>query len=756
MKNSLPFQKNTLATLVSLAIVSLIASEGAWAADAPTVDLGTVGGSSGSGAANSSSVYVKEGTAAAVAPTQANLSATQPQSIISRAFIENSTPPTGNFNTILSIAPSVASMPSTNGPGLADQKMSLRGFQDGEYNVTFDGIPFGDSNGPTHHSTSYFPASVIGGMVIDRGPGNASNLGYSTYGGSINIFSKVPAQEHQISVYGSFGTWNTQLEGVSYESGRMKDSDASLQLNAQHMSSDGYLSYSPIKDDNITIKYQRPVGETSLLTLFSSMDHVRTNVTDNASGPTKAQVNAFGQTYVMNANPSSQGYYGYNTADKHTDMEYIRLQSSLGAGWETDNNLYTYAYDNSTVAGQDPSVYTPTGDSKHSITTFAKTTLTLPNGDVPGYLKLNEYRVWGDILKATKKLDDGLLRMGLWWETSKTHRHNLEADLSLGGTVLAGVNGQPAGVVTSSNFAQQDSHWNQYQPFVEFEWAAAPGVTVTPGYKYMIYSMGVSSASNQGAQTAQNYEFTYHAALPFLTLNKKLDAQNSLYAQYAKGMQVPFLGLGTPASSRPDPQTTSNYQFGMVHKSDRLTLDGDVYYIAMNNMQLNVGTKANPNYINAGGAVYKGIEGEGTYVLGSGVSAYANFGVNSAKYNSGNAAVGQPTGEVPNAPNITTGLGLLYQQGPWDGSLMFKRIGEQYNSKLGGQLPHIDSTDLNVSYSFKNIGMLDVKNLKLQFSVFNLTNQQSLVAATGPLTSASTQYQWQAPRSFMVSAKADF
>jgi iron complex outermembrane receptor protein len=221
-------------------------------------------------------------------------------------------------------------------------------------------------------------------------------------------------------------------------------------------------------------------------------------------------------------------------------------------------------------------------------------------------------------------------------------------------------------------------------------------------------------------------------------------------------MQVPFLGLGTPASSRPDPQTTSNYQFGVVHKSDQLTLDADVYYIAMNNMQLNVGTKANPNYINAGGAVYKGIEGEGTYVIGSGVSAYANFGVNSAKYNSGNAAVGQPTGEVPNAPNITTGLGLLYQQGPWDGSLMFKRIGEQYNSKLGGQLPHIDSTDLNVGYSFKNIGMLDVKNLKLQFSVFNLTNQQSLVAATGPLTSASTQYQWQAPRSFMVSAKADF
>ncbi|MBI3727272.1 MAG: hypothetical protein HY254_02940 [Burkholderiales bacterium] len=32
---------------------------------------------------------------------------------------------------------------------------------------------FGDTNNPTHHSTSYFPARIIGGMVIERGPGNA-------------------------------------------------------------------------------------------------------------------------------------------------------------------------------------------------------------------------------------------------------------------------------------------------------------------------------------------------------------------------------------------------------------------------------------------------------------------------------------------------------------------------------------------------------------------------------------------------------
>ncbi|MBV8620693.1 MAG: TonB-dependent receptor [Curvibacter sp.] len=751
MRHVCPLPRKKWITLLSLATLSL-----AGAAFADTVDLGTVGGSSGTGAASTPSVKADRGTAASVAPTQASLKATEPQSIISRAFIENSTPPTGNFNTILSIAPSVASTPSTNGPGLSDQKMSLRGFQDGEYNVTFDGIPFGDSNGPTHHSTSYFPASVIGGMVIERGPGNASNIGYSTYGGSINLFSKAPSEQQGVSIYGSVGTWRTHLEGLSYESGRMEGSDATLQMDVQHMSTDGALSYSNLVSKNFTLKYQRPIGDSTLMTLFASLADVKNNTTDNASGPTAAQIKALGSTYVMNNNPGSQGYWGYNFATKQTDMEYIRLQSHFASGWETDNNTYTYAYTNSTIAGQDPTQYNGTADTTLGFKNLLGKTTTLPNGDVPGYFKLNEYRVWGDVFKATKQTGPGLLRLGFWYEGSRTQRHNLEADLTTGQQLPGASSAYPTGVVTSSNFADQFSNWHQIQPFAEYEWAAAQGLTVTPGLKTMYYHMGLESAMNQKALTPQGYQYTYHATLPFLTVNKQLDAENSLYTQYAKGMEVPFLGVGSPSATPPAPQTTTNYQFGAVHKADRLTLSGDVYYIDMNNMQLNTGTNANPVYINAGGATYKGIEGEGTYMVTTAWAAYANFGVNSARYKSSNAAAGQPVGEVPNAPNMTSALGALYNEGPWNASLIYKRIGEQYNSKLGGQLHSIGNTDLNVAYTWSNLGTMGMKKLRLQFSIFNLTNQQNLVGVTGPLSSAATQYQWQAPRSYMLSAKADF
>jgi iron complex outermembrane receptor protein len=77
--------------------------------------------------------------------------------------------------------------------------LSMRGFQDGQYNVTYDGIPFGDANGETHHTTSYFPAKVLGGEVIDRGPGTAADIGENTFGGTIGLLSKDPRPDRRWS-----------------------------------------------------------------------------------------------------------------------------------------------------------------------------------------------------------------------------------------------------------------------------------------------------------------------------------------------------------------------------------------------------------------------------------------------------------------------------------------------------------------------------------------------------------------------------
>jgi iron complex outermembrane receptor protein len=771
------FELKPLVQLLSLAVLTLGAQHNALAQTAmstPTivpaaVDLGTIGGSTGSGAATTTSVKAEAGTAAAIAPAQANLNATQPQSIVSRAFIENSTPPNGNFNTILSIAPGIASMPATNGPGLSDTKMTMRGFQDGEYNVTFDGIPFGDTNGPTHHATAYFPASVIGGMVIERGPGNASNIGYSTYAGSVNIFSKAPSATQQTSVFGSIGSWGTKLAGFAYETGRIAGSDATFQFNLQNLTSNGYTTGSGIDSQQLTLKYQRPVGDATLMTAFSSLAKVNTNVTDNASGATLAQVAVLGKNYVMNNDPASMGYKGYNIQHKNSDMEYLRLQTSWGNGWQTDNNSYTYAYRNQTIAGQDPSQYNGTSDTLRSYKQWNGTTVTPATGVLAGYDKLNEYRVFGNVFKATKQMETGLLRAGVWIENSVTQRHNLEKNL-LTGEVLSGVTSSggvtsPNGIVTATNFNRQDSAWHNVQPFVEYEWKATPTMTITPGYKHMSNTIQLASDWNQGSSVsnapgvAQSYNFNYKANLPYLSINNRIDAQNSVYAQYAKGMQTPFVNNGLPNSVAPAPQTTTNYQIGVVHKDDRLTADADIYYIPVNNLYsaLASSTLANPIYANGGAALYKGLEGQITYKLDRAWAVHANGNISSARYSDVNdTTLGYLTGQVAGAPVATNTLGILYNQGPWNASLMYKSIGHQYNKKSAAQLAPINNADLNVAYTFLDVKSLGVKAMRVQMSVFNLTNAQSVIALTGLPTASATQYQWQAPRSLMLSLKADF
>src|SRR5205823_3188041 len=143
---------------------------------------------------------------------KSSLNAVEPQTIITREAIDQFVPVTADFTQIANLSPSVTGGVGQNGPGLSEAKTTLRGFQDGNYNITYDGIPWGDANGPTHHSTSFFPASTIGAVVVDRGPGKANDIGSATFGGSINLFS--PEVSHvfggsETLSGGSFNTWQS-------------------------------------------------------------------------------------------------------------------------------------------------------------------------------------------------------------------------------------------------------------------------------------------------------------------------------------------------------------------------------------------------------------------------------------------------------------------------------------------------------------------------------------------------------------------
>lgn len=127
--------------------------------------------------------------AAETAPSQNSLDTHSARSEISPEYIQNFASPVADYTELLNNAPGTFSV-NPNGVGLGDSKTYFRGFKDGQYTMRADGIPFNDTNDPTHHSWAFFPSQFIAGVDFDRSPGTASSIGPTNFGGTINLLSR--------------------------------------------------------------------------------------------------------------------------------------------------------------------------------------------------------------------------------------------------------------------------------------------------------------------------------------------------------------------------------------------------------------------------------------------------------------------------------------------------------------------------------------------------------------------------------------
>ena len=660
-------------TLAStLALASALSSQAARATDAPPPVTDN-------GIAEGSDILVTGTKANQIAPVTASLNETQPASIVSRSFIEDSLPASADFNDIALISPSVSNTGGENGVGLNESKTTIRGFQDGEYNVTYDGVPFGDTNDPTHHSNTFFPSNTIETLVVDRGPGNASQLGQATYGGNLNMFSRETRADPSAEIKGTYGSFNTWLlRGVAQTGAIEKLNGTEIVFSAQHVETDGRLTLSPYRQTNLFGKAVIPIGSSVRLTLLSTYNKNRFNQPDK-NGSTLQEVAVFGKFYNLNNDPTSLNYYKYNVTHKTTDFEIAKLDADISPNTTFTNTAYTYYYDNETLSGANATTM-PTGVVSPTGIVLADGKTKAPG--VPGYTKTNKYRVWGDIPKFKYDFGFGALTTGIWLEHSDTFRQQTDVDLLTGNfnysekAVKNPNTGAPTPQYVKFN---QNSQGNHSEEFVEFELRPIAGLSITPGFKHVDFERKVNALYNQTTRYAEVFGHDYQKNLPFATINYAITPQISVYGQYAKGFLAPSLTVlyvASPNNSTVKPQTSTNYQAGAVFHGARLSLDADAYYIDINNKfaseTVTLPDKTTDTaWFNEGGVIYKGVEGQATYVLGHGLAVFANGSINSAREKVSHNV-------VANAPKGTAAAGLLYKVGPIKLSLIDKWVGPQY------------------------------------------------------------------------------
>ena len=612
-----------------------------------------------------------------------------------------------------------------NGVGLGDSKTYFRGFKDGQYTMQADGIPFNDTNDPTHHSWAFFPSQFIAGVDFDRSPGSAASIGPTNFGGTVDLLSRSVPYAPDIRATASYGSFNTRMLALDIDSGAFgPDKKSSLTINLHQMLSDGYQTYNYQKRVAGFIKYQYRLNSRTTFTLFSGLVDLWTN-TPNLKGPSRAQIGLFGDNYLMSGDPSQPNYYGYNFYHVQTDFSYIGVNSDLGHGWKLDNKVYTYRYWNK------QNYNNPSLGANGLFSTTGSITAT------SGVDKLNGYRKVGDITTLSWESSRGILRTGLWFEWAYTDRYQIPGDPRT--WVDAALPNFHEHFITTSA-----------QPFAEYEYKVTHDFSVTAGVKVAQYGMNLTqfadngkTVGNLGGAASVFHEADYRAWMPSIDARYKIKTNWTAYAQFATGSNIPpssvFDSKGAQVAVLPHPTAVKTYQAGSVVKFNRWTLDVDAYYSHFQNPYSSYLDSAGESFFyQTGPSNTKGIEAEGNIMIGWGFNVYLNGTVGSAKYQEGkNYANGGLW--IANTPKNTEAVGLTYRVKNWDLGMFNKRVGPMYSDNgTINQAVAIDPfnvTNLFVNYTFK--GDTYLRGTKIRFGINNLFDQHNIVGVAPASTKSN-------------------
>jgi iron complex outermembrane receptor protein len=278
------------------------------------------------------------------------------------------------------------------------------------------------------------------------------------------------------------------------------------------------------------------------------------------------------------------------------------------------------------------------------------------------------------------------------------------------------------------------------QPYVEFAWKPIPNLTITPGVKFTSVTRDLNVQVLSGAAPGQT-DKTWTDVLPAIDAHYQLRPNWVVYAQIAEGFLAPPLStLQSSAPGTVTPETTTNYQVGTTYQVDRFTVGADGYYIPFNNY---ITSQTNSNgtlYSNQGGALYKGLELEGTVQIVPGFSIYGNATLNSATFNDGRSIYQAPQRTAAFGPIIDR-HGVLKPEDEIYASLLWKNIGKQYgqnaNTPTGPVAQYAinpyNTIDFAANYT---LPILNGRKVRLGVNLFNLLNDKSLIGLAG--TTAGT------------------
>lgn len=671
-----------------------------------------------------------------------------PQSLVSHQAIEQMVSAAGDYGTVADLTPSFVSS-APNGPGFdAAKNQSLRGFVDGQFNVTLDGIPLADPDNFQHHSTSYFPVSELDRLVIDRSPGTAADLGYASFGGSVNLYSEpIPEQGHA-KTFASYGSFDTSLYGATLNTPAPSGSgQAGVLATFQQTQSSGAMTLSHGHKDDFLLKGVARVGSAELTALYSYDRYGFYN----PGSVTTADLALHGSSQGYIDDPSSPNYYRYAGTYRSSDFGYVRLDMGLGEQGSLRNTAYTYSYRNNGLSLRGDQTSSPLG----------KGYAGLSPTDIAGRDTREAYRMAGNDLRWRYAAPFGSVLLGFWAEEGWQTESREAEDLTTGSLYDAN---HAAG---SPFYFDFDAHLHTYQPYGELSWQIADRWRVDLGMRWRRVTRDFDASVIQSflPGTAGTVSRRVSSSLPSFDTTYRVARRTDIYLQVARGSLIPsqafFYTVNPAVGNQVEPENALATQVGVVHNGTSYGIALDAYRIDFDNYVSTITQGGNTLYVNSGGVLYRGVEAEGHLQLGAGFSVVMNASLMRATFQSSfmTSPLQLAGGTIPFAPRYTGLAGLLYGRGPWQASVLAKFIGTEYQGRNGSA----DGAIYRVgAYSYTNLSVtryltdpLSPHEVHLTLSLDNLWNSDAATDNAGPSALGPDLVNVLPRRNFMLSVVAE-
>jgi len=719
--------------------------------------------------------------AAELAPVKSVLDAGSARTEITSNYVSEYTSPVTDFADIIQAAPGTVSY-TTNGVGNGQAKIFFRGFVDDDYTMTWDGVPFNDSNDPSHHSWAYVPAAAIGYVDFDRSPGTASDVGPSNFGGSIHFFSPKLSDDAHVRGEVTYGSWNTYQVLGDINSGSFWHKKAHFWLDGDYQSSDGYQTFSPKQNVAATAKFDYKFSDRTNLTVIAT-DIILDAFNNN--DPTRRQLFHHGDNYLydnnmLNADGTYNAqYWRYSVYHVPSFFDIVSFNHEFGKGWKLDTKSYAYGYSNhqhyQNTTDNDQitdSVLTKTIEEKVGGDDFATSSPNYSKKPT-GIDKLNQYARGGEIATLSYANKWGVFRTGSWYELTNTLRYQVYSDP---------ITWADSPFISNIKF-HEHFYTTAVQPFAEYQLVAIPDFTLTVGIKDAFYRMSLTqyadgkTVGSLGCPTGSTpasctntvaHAQDYNSILPSVEANYRLNSSASIYGQYGRGSIAPFSSVfdaaGAQVAVTPPPTTASTFQGGTVVKLNRFAWDADVYHIHFTNTYSTYTPSSGPDqgftyyYANPNSDT-NGFEAEGNYAVTKSLSFNANGTLGIAKYETsgGSPAVTDANGNVINpavgptstawvalTPHDTESVGMTYREKGFDFGIFGKRIGTRWND-IGNDHQVVPQdpfwmNNLFLNYNIHGHSMFD--GSKVKFSVTNLFDSHDvvLISAANDGTTLTSPY----------------